>query len=176
MDELEKHILDRREEMDLHDPSPDLWNRIEKRLPRRKQSPARYLLRAAAVLVIAVAGMTAVYVITRTAERVNDPDVKAVKEAYYYYDSRIKSLYQEAQPLLTSNPEISTELTEGMNELDSLSAQIIDDLKDDIASSEVVEALIQNYRLRIELLEDMLRLMQENEIEIENEKQTGNEI
>jgi len=176
MDELEKHILNGREEMDLHDPSPGLWNRIEKRLPQRQKRPARYLLRVAAVLIIIVSGMTAVFVISKTAEKVNDPDVKAVKEAYYYYDSRIKSLYREAQPLLTANPEINTELTEGMSELDSLSAEIIDDLKDNIASSEVVEALIQNYRLRIELLEDMLRLMQENENKNENENHTGNEI
>lgn len=174
MDELEKHILNGREEMDLHDPSPGLWSRIEGGLPQRQRRPARYLLRIAAVLLIAVAGTTAVFMITRTAGMANDPDVKAVKEAYYYYDSRIKTLYQEAQPLLTSNPEINTELTEGMSELDSLSAQIIDDLKDNIASSEVVEALIQNYRLRIELLEDMLRLMRENENE--NEKPNGNEI
>lgn len=174
MDELEKHILNGRDEMDLHDPSPDLWKRIEKGLPQRPRRAVRYLSRAAAVLVIAVTGITAVYVISRTAEKVNDPDVKAVKEAYYYYDGRIKTLYREAQPLLTANPEISNELTEGMSELDSLSAQIIDDLKDNIASSEVVEALIQNYRLRIELLEDMLRLMKENKNE--NENHTGNEI
>lgn len=174
MDKLEKHILEGREEMDLHDPSPGLWNRIERNLPTRQRRPARYLLRAAAALIIAVTGMTAVYLITRTAGNINDPDVKAVKETYYYYDSRIQSLYQEARPLLTANPEISLELNEGMNELDSLSAQIIDDLKDNIASAEVVEALIQNYRLRIELLEDMLRLMQEKEDE--NENQNGNEI
>jgi hypothetical protein len=174
MDELEKHILNGRDEMDLHDPSPNLWKRIEKGLPQRQRRPARYLLRAAAVLIIAVAGMTAVYVITKTTERINDPDIKAVKETYYYYDGRIKTLYQEAQPLLTANPEISLELTEGMSELDSLSAQIIEDLKDNIANREVVEALIQNYRLRIELLEDMLRLMQEKEAE--NENHTGNEI
>ena len=155
-------------------PPAGLWSRIEKSLPHSRRRPARYLLRIAAVVVIAVAGTTAVFMITRTAGMVNDPDVKAVKEAYYYYDSRIKSLYREAQPLLTANPEIKTELTEGMDELDSLSAQIRDDLKDDIASSEVVEALIQNYRLRIELLEDMLRLMQENDIE--NENHSGNEI
>ena len=61
-----------------------------------------------------------------------------------------------------------------MNELDSLSAQIIRDLDDNIASSEVIEALIGNYRLRIELLEDMLSLIKEEGIEAE--KNTGNEL
>jgi predicted CopG family antitoxin len=61
-----------------------------------------------------------------------------------------------------------------MNQLDSLSAQIISDLDDNIASSEVIEALIGNYRLRIELLEDMLRIMKEEGTE--KEKKQGNEL
>ena len=61
-----------------------------------------------------------------------------------------------------------------MNQLDSLSAQIIRDLNDNIASSEVIEALIGNYRLRIDLLEDMLRLMKEEGTE--KEKNKGNEL
>ena len=97
-----------------------------------------------------------------------------VRETYRYYDNKIKSLYQEAEPLLTANPEISSELTTGMNELDSLSSLIISDLHDNVASREVIEALIYNYRLRIELLEDMLRLMREHESE--TEKITGNEL
>ena len=70
---------------------------------------------------------------------------------------------QEAGPLLTDNPDISMELDNSMGELDSLSVEIRKDLNDNIANEEVVEALIRNYRLRIELLEDMLVLMKEKE-------------
>jgi CHASE3 domain sensor protein len=87
-----------------------------------------------------------------------------------YYNSQISSLYKEAEPLLTANPDISMELETGMDELDSLSAQIRDDLSDNIANGEVIEALIRNYRLRIELLEDMLALMREKETENVNIK------
>jgi predicted CopG family antitoxin len=107
-------------------------------------------------------------------QRLNDPQVAAVRETYRYYDERIRSLYEEAEPLLTANPDISTELNLGMTELESLSAQIIRDLDDNIASSEVIEALIGNYRLRIELLEDMLNLMKEEGVEAEKNK--GNEL
>jgi hypothetical protein len=41
--------------------------------------------------------------------------------------------------------------------------EIRKDLNDNIANEEVVQALIRNYRLRIELLEDMLMLMKEKE-------------
>jgi hypothetical protein len=174
MDELERHIINGREKMDFLNPSPGLWKKIEAGLPGRERHLRSYLWRAAVAVIIAGAGMAAVIGIIRSNEKLIDPQVAAVGETYYYYDNRIKSLYEEAAPLLTANPEIKTELNVGMDELDSLSAEIIKDLRDNIASSEVIEALIGNYRLRIELLEDMLQLMKENEQE--PKKITGNEL
>lgn len=174
MDELEKHIRDHRDQMDIHDPDPGLWKRIEKDLPPIKRHPASMLLRVAAILVIAVGGLMAIFAVLRTRESLNDPYVTAAQETYLYYDSQIRVLYEEAEPLLTANPEIRSELTQGMGELDSLSAQIIRDLHDNIASQEVLEALIINYRLRIELIQDMLKIMTENEEG--TDKTTGNEL
>jgi hypothetical protein len=170
MDELERHIRDHREEMDIHEPDPALWNRIEQRLPGRERRLRGLIWRAAVAVIIAGTAVTAVVSVIRLQERINDPQVAAVRETYYYYDSQIKMLYEEAQPLLTSNPDIDTELKIGMDELDSLSAGIIRDLNDNIASSEVLEALVRNYRLRIELLEEMLQLMKEND---EGTEKTG---
>lgn len=185
MDELEKHIRDNRAEMDIHDPEPGLWNRIEKQLQEeksrdRKQPPGRgwhqgkLLWRAAAAVIIACGSLAVIFVGLRAHERMNDPYITEVQETHHYYDSQIRMLYEEAEPLLTANPDIRTELKAGMGELDSLSAQIIRDLHDNIASQEVVEALITNYRLRIELLEDMLQFMRKNEAG--TEKITGNEL
>jgi len=170
MDELERHIRDHREEMDIHEPDPALWDRIEQRLPGRERHLRGLIWRAAVAVIIAGTAMTAVVSVIRLQERINDPQVAAVRETYYYYDSQIKMLYEEAEPLLTANPDIDTELRLGMDELDSLSAGIIRDLNDNIASSEVLEALVRNYRLRIELLEEMLQLMKENE---EGSEKTG---
>jgi len=174
MDELEKHIRNVRDELDIHEPGPGLWGRIEQGLPGRERHLHSYLWRAAAVIIVAGAALAVIAGMLRTSERINDPQVTQVRETYRYYDDKVRSLYEEAQPLLTSNPDISSELTTGLNELDSLSAQIISDLNDNIASSEVIEALIGNYRLRIELLEDMLILMKEHDSE--TEQNTGNEL
>jgi len=165
MDKLEKHILNNREGIDIHDPDPGLWERIGEKLPRERRPGQSYLWRAAAAVFVAALCTAAILTAIRAAGRLNDPQVAEVRETRQYYDNRIQSLYREAEPLLTANPDIGMELTAGMGELDSLSAEIISDLSDNIASSEVVEALIRNYRLRIELLEDMLLLMKENQTE-----------
>jgi hypothetical protein len=168
MDELEKHIENGRAGMDIYDPDPTLWNRIEKGLPGQERHISRYLWRAAAAVVITAAVLTIVLRIIIVPHVKDDPQVVVVRETYMYYDSQIRSLYKEAKPLLTANPDINTELEKGMGELDSLSLQIRNDLKDNVASEEVIGALIRNYRLRIELLEDMLILMKEKEADNEN--------
>jgi hypothetical protein len=163
MDEFEKHIKNGREGMDIHDPGPGLWSRIEAELPRRERRIGSILWKAAVILIVAGAGLT---LILRTIDgpvRNDDPHVTVVRETYLYYNSQISSLYEEAKPLLTDNPDISMELEKSMGELDSLSVEIRKDLNDNIANEEVVEALIRNYRLRIELLEDMLVLMKKKE-------------
>lgn len=174
MDELENHIKSIRDELDIHEPGQALWNRIEGDLPGKQVRLHRVLWRAAVAVIVAGAAFGVMAGIVLRSGKLNDPQVAAVRETSRYYDGKIRALYEEAEPLLTANPDISTELAVGMNELDSLSAQIIRDLDDNIASSEVIEALIGNYRLRIELLEDMLGLMKEEGNE--KEKTTGNEL
>ncbi|MCK7460993.1 MAG: hypothetical protein MZU84_02455 [Sphingobacterium sp.] len=128
-----------------------------------ERHPGKWLRRAAAAVIIAAGGLLAIFSGLRMHERMNDPLCELQRqETYYYYDSQIRMLYEEAEPLLTANPDDQAcELALGMGELDSLSAQIIRDLHDNIASQEVLEALITNYMLRIELMQDMLQIMTE---------------
>lgn len=163
MDKLEKHIESVRESMDIHDPDPGLWRRIEKGLPGRQLHLRTIIWRAAAVIIVAGAGLTLTLRSLESSGLKNNPEMKLVRETDMYYNNLISSLYNEAEPLLTSNPDVRGELTIGMNELDSLSKQIREDLQDKVANREVIEALIHNYRLRIELLEDMLSVMREAE-------------
>jgi hypothetical protein len=168
MDELEEYIQNNRKQIDIHDPDPGVWKKIEKELPRNEIRLPVFIWRAAVILIIVAAGTTVILKTISTTRKLNDPRMTAVQETYLYYNSQIRSLYEEAKPLLTANPDISNELEAGMSQLDSLSLQIRKDLGDNVASEEVIGALINNYRLRIELLEDMLILMKEKEAETTN--------
>jgi hypothetical protein len=176
MDEFEKHIRNGREGMDIHEPDPGLWSRIEAELPRRERHIGSYIWKAAVILIVAGAGLTLIIRTINAPERNANPQIAAVRETYVYYNSQISLLYAEAGPLLTDNPDISMELDKSMSELDSLSVEIRKDLNDNIANEEVVEALIRNYRLRIQLLEDMLVLMKEKETETENKNYSDHEL
>jgi len=93
-----------------------------------------------------------------------------LKETEIYYSTLVNSLYMEATPLLTKNPEIKKELNTDLSQLDSICSDLKKDLKDNVSNQEVVEALIQNYRIKIRLLEDMLTILKENENNPEKKK------
>jgi hypothetical protein len=161
MDKLEKHIISVRDNMDIHDPDPALWSRIEEDLPGSGHHLRTFMWRAAAVIIVVGTALTLTVISFDPSGLKNNPEMKLVRETDVYYNNLIRSLYEEAEPMLIANPDVRSELTIGMNELDSLSKQIRDDLHDKVANREVIEALIHNYRLRIELLEDMLAVMRE---------------
>ena len=93
----------------------------------------------------------------------DSPESSQLKETEIYYNNLVNSLYREATPMLTSNPEIQKELSSDISHIDSICYEIKRDLKDNVANQEVIEALIQNYRIKTELLEDMLTILRENE-------------
>jgi hypothetical protein len=171
MDNLEEYIRKHREEMDRYKPSSVIWRKTRKRLTTRKNYVYRWISIAAMVTVIIG---TAVILIRpglklsqRSAgERHYQSMMKSsslLKETEIYYNSLANSLYREATPMLARNPEIEKELSTDMSHIDSICSEIKKDLKDNVANQDVVEALIQNYRLKISILEDMLKVLKENE-------------
>lgn len=168
MDSFEKYIRDNRREMDIHEPDPSLWGKIETGLPAKHTGLWQYMWRAAVIILVAGFGFALIYRSSAPALREDKVAMNIVHETEQYYNSLLQSLYSEAEPMFTANPEVRSELSTGMNELDSICINIRKDLKDNVATAEVVEALICNYRLRIELLEDMLRIMNEEDSEDKN--------
>ena len=67
--------------------------------------------------------------------------------------------------MLTANPAIRSELMSEISNLDELCQEIRKDLKDNMNTQEVVEALIQNYRIKVEILEDALDKMKNDNID-----------
>jgi hypothetical protein len=171
MDNLEEYIRKHREELDLYKPSAAIRRRIRKGLKAGKTNVYRWISVAAMIAVII--GTAAVF-ISRGYRFTQKPGTNGryqamvkggpeLKEAEIYYNSLANSLYREAKPMLTKNPDINIELNADISHIDSICSDIKKDLKDNVANQDVIEALIQNYRIKIRLLEDMLELLKENE-------------
>ena len=178
MDKLEEQIRKNREDLDRYNPSSGVWKKIKKGLKKDK-SPISHWLSIAAMAIV-ILGTAVVFFKPgnrwsdtnreKSSEAGLTPDNPQLKETEIYYNNLVNSLYREATPLLTENPEIEKELDTDISQLDSICSEIKKDLKDNVANQEVVEALIQNYRIKIRLLEDMLIILKENENNPEKNK------
>lgn len=171
MDSLEEHIRRNREDMDRYDVSESVWSRIRKNLGKNKSAGKKWLSIAALIVVVFGTSLLFFRPVFRWSESNNQKKNDIVdmqhnpqlKETELYYNNLVNSLYSEATPLLTKNPEIKKELNADLSHLDSICIDIKKDLKDNISNQDVVEALIQNYRIKIRILEDMLTVLNENE-------------
>jgi hypothetical protein len=181
MDRLEEYIRKNRDDLDIYKPSPVLWKRIRTVLNSDKQPVRRWISIAASVAIII--GTSVIFYQIGKGDKIvpgfltsgkESATVRSqLKEAETFYNNQVDKLYREAVPLLTGYPELESELNSDISQIDSIYSDLRKDLKDNIANQEVVEALIQNYLIKIKILEDMLAILKENENNGEKNKNYG---
>ena len=65
--------------------------------------------------------------------------------------------------LTAQDPDLRSEIDMELVDLDRVFLDLKDDLKDNADNEEVIEAMIQNYRLKLEILEEMLMVLKESD-------------
>ena len=169
-DKLEKFIVDNRDEFDEFEPNPQLFDGIKIRKP--KVFPGKWnsvAWKAAAAMAIFVASYffhdwmntPQTPQMAENGEMAEEPSeiFKVLMEAEMYYTSQINSRKEEFYHLSSGYPEIRDEINYELVELDSVYSELKRDLRDNAANQEVIEAMIQNYRIKLDILEDVLRQM-----------------
>jgi hypothetical protein len=168
MDErFEKFITEHRDKFDFREPDPRIWKKIEADIRVKKGIDWRLVLSRAAAVVIIFAASYAVneFIHRQRSEGFKTKSAKilekeiaipGLKETEAYYTSLVNQKLDELKPIIANCPVLEEELNYDMSELDSVYHDLKNDLKDNIANQEVIEAIIENYRLRINILEDIL--------------------
>lgn len=165
-DHLERYIRENRPLFDDATPDPAIWDRISGQLEeedRRAFPWSTYLWRAAAVLFVFALS----WVIHDAVDRVDTtysgqeagaPSAQAEElfEAEAYYARQIEDMQNEVFFLTSEHPDLQADIRLEMTELDSVYSELRRDLGDDAANEEIIEAMIQNYRLKITILSDIL--------------------
>ena len=169
-DRLEQFIAENRDQFDLYDPGDKVWRNISNKIQKRRKLPRlnTILWRAAAVIIIFAASFVLQQYLQRhhiligdRERQIRSVDIPELYEAEIYYAKLVDDKIREVEPLLKDHPGLSGELENNLAELDSIYAALQSDLVDNIANDEVVEAMIQNYRLKLEILKDLLEYLQE---------------
>jgi hypothetical protein len=160
-DSFEKFVRNNRDGFDNLEPDKSVWNKLKKDLPRTHGFRWKvFLSRAALVALIFSASYFANEMVhrfksksTSTAEK---NEIPGLSEAEAYYTSLVNQKLDELKPVIEKCPSLQEELNYDMSELDRVYTDLKKDLKDNMANQEVIEAIIENYRLKISILEDIL--------------------
>jgi hypothetical protein len=167
-DRLEEFVKQHREEFDLHQPDPSIWLRVNpSRISvTRERKPMRWLLVAAAIAMIFAGSTAGIYFLAGGKGEANQYSRELymeMQETEQYYSRMVAQRYDELRPFLAADPVIDEMLKADMEELDEIYQELKDDLKDNVSNPEVIEAMILNYRVKLEILEDLLNQLKEKE-------------
>ncbi len=167
-DKLEKFLRENREQFDVYDPDPGIWHTIKPARKVKEEKPVNWRVigwrGAAAGIVFILSLLIAEYLFQpygpfsrfRFANR-NEIMIPELQEAEIYYTSQLQLKFQDVKDYLTEYPGLENELIRDFQAIDSIQNELKKDLKDNISNREVVEALIQNYRIKLTILEDLLQ-------------------
>jgi predicted CopG family antitoxin len=167
-DRLEKFVKQHHEQFDSREPDPSIWLKINPASTPvvKDRRPMRWLRIAAAVAVIFAGSTAGIYFLTgekADQELYSNELYREIMETEQYYSQMVSDRYNELKPFLAANPAASEMLTTDMEELDEVYAELKEDLKDNASNPEVIEAMILNYRVKLEILEDLLNQLKEKE-------------
>lgn len=176
-DKLADFMRENRELFDDRAPSPKLWDNISRQLNtasrKRRSLAVNWLSGAAAALVLTLLVPTVWYSTNDGLQSYDTSLSGEIFEITNYYETQIEEKIQLVSTLSANEPSIRTELDADLERLDQVLAELKEDLKDDVANREVISAMIQNYRMKLSILEQVLEYVdnsqynsdQENEIE-----------
>lgn len=186
-DSLEKFIINNRDHFEELTPSPNSWEKISSQLNQNVdevRSPgAWWVLRRAAAAVVIVLAMYGAYSVVikfaqnQTVARTNqiaDPVLKEYAETEAFYVSRVENKVAELERISLEHPQVILEVKSEFELLDSEMKTLRNDLGDGISRQEVIEAMVQNYRIKLKIVENILEQINRsnNENNKKDEEQT----
>lgn len=174
-------IMRNREAFDCQMPSDQLWDKIASEVKVspvvKRQSWFSHARRYAAVAVIVLSVSVGLYMVFFSST--NDADLQAsvmskeINDVSYFYETEIERKREQVIALTADLPAIEEEIEMDFEALDIALIELKADLNDDVSNSEVLTAMIQNYRLKLQILEQILEFVEptstDNTTENEND-------
>lgn len=162
MKKLEDFVRERRDEFDSKLPSMELWEQIESKL-EKKHAPkfSFWKLSASVAAVLIIALVATFYIESQQAGikgygKVADPEIVELLETEAFYARKVSTHMKEIHKCYEIYPELKFDIESDLNELDVMYRELKSDLNDNILNREVIEAMIQNNRIRLEMVDRVL--------------------
>jgi hypothetical protein len=172
-DKLKKHIEENRSSFEVYKGDYDSWwKELEDNLDPEdgkglKIFPWKSLLRIAASVLIILSVSIGLLLLkgnsNRYADGVSLHDLSPeLAEAEIYYDQMVE---MKMTLIKASNIDLDPLVIRDFEMLDSAYSDLKMDLEDNMYNEEVIDAMIQNYRIKLQILENILEDIQKSNID-----------
>lgn len=172
-DKLKKHIEENRSSFEVYKGDYDsMWNEIDAKLNREEADvsrtfPWKTILRiAASVTLIMMVSIGALWIkgnTNRYADGVSLQDLSPeLAEAEIYYSQILEA---KISLIRTSNMDLVPVVIKDFEMLDSAYNELKLDLEDNVYNEEVIDAMIQNYRIKLQILETILEDIEKSNVD-----------
>jgi hypothetical protein len=161
-DRLEEFIKANRDEFDFRTPSPEVWEKISaNNIKTLKPKTGNYFLKIAAVVTLVlltsvVLWKTNVFTPGNIAKNLQDPELRELIEAEAYYAHQVNIKLKEIKKCYYTFPELKQDVENDLTELEQMYKVLKKDLKENVSNKAVIEAMIENNRYRLKLVDDVL--------------------
>lgn len=163
-DKLKKFVEENRQSFEVFNGDYDTWwNEIDDRMKLNEEKSTssfawKNLMRiAATILLILTIGIAFLWVkggSNKYANGVSLHDLSPeLAEAEVYYNQLVES---KLELIRASNVDVDALVVEDFKMLDSAYNELKMDLEDNMYNEEVIDAMIQNYRIKLQILENVL--------------------
>ena len=185
-DPLEEFVRKNRQEFDSERPSERSWNQIKMDLPlkpskiRTISMPRKWIYAAASILALAAAVIVFQGIQLRTLKQSADLPAEEVNEQVQTdwelpaqltsLDQQLKAQEAYSSDFLSDFPEESDDLNVELSELENEFERLKEELGHQYAPDEILEAMEENYRIKLELIEATLQHIRQSNKVIENEE------
>lgn len=164
-DRFERFVEENKLDFGPDHKSPDVWSRIQKIEADKKSKSINWNIwysRAAAFIIV----FTLSYFFHDFVNNLDgtnsqqsqsaSPAMQELYEADQYYSARISERKEELFRLAGISSGLRNDVNSELADLDAVLNDLKTDLQDNADNAEVIEAMMQNYRLKLEILEDLL--------------------
>jgi len=164
-DKLKAFIEKHRNDLDMEEASEGLWNKVERELDQGMSTykPARNYLTIAASVAILLGATSLFYFNASTPDTgiaTVEEEVQEIATGLEEID-RYYALQVNEKTVALADYQIDPEIQEELNILKVEFEELTQDLGVGANPELIIEAMINNYRLRISMLEDLLNALQQ---------------
>ncbi|HPR31355.1 MAG TPA: hypothetical protein PLK12_04630 [Prolixibacteraceae bacterium] len=162
MKKLEDFVRSHRDDFDLQLPSLDTWDKIEAKMAKEERGKFKIWKVSAAVAAVLVLALAGTFLLNQRDNNkiryadIQDPVMKNLLETEAFYAKEVSEKINEIRKCYHIYPELKMDIEDDLLELDQMYQELQHDLNDNFYNREVIEAMIQNNRLRLEMVDRVL--------------------